>query len=421
MRVLIVSHGHPDLSPGGAERAAYSLFQHLKAAPRVTPTFVARAEPKDIGHDGWFGAFRGRKDEFLWSPPPIEWFRCVSQQPDNLLRQVETICARFRPDVVHLHHYYFFGLDVLPMLKKMPGTGVTLTLHEYGLICNHNGQMVKRGSLRLCYASSPAECSNCFPGITSGKFFLREALIKQLVANADAFVAPSAFLRDRYVAWGIAPEKFAVIENTLPPGFSPGPKEPEVSETTARATKIRFGYFGQINMYKGANVLLDALRYLSPEALKRVEIVIFGARLEEQPQEFRESLQAKMSESDAVVSFFGPYRNEDVGILLRRVDWMVIPSIWWENSPLVIQEAKAAGTPILASNIGGMAEKVRNGVDGFHFLAGSAIDCASKMESIVAGSVRLQPSPLNVSQQNTRSIEQHLQVYERSMARQPAR
>lgn len=412
MKILVVSHGHPELSPGGGERAAYSLFQQLQKVPGVSATFIARAEPRDIGHDGWFGAFRSRKDEFLWVPPPFDWFRCVSQQPDNLANQVTTIAERFRPDVVHFHHYYFFGLEALQLFKQTTHSKVVLTLHEYGLICNHNGQMVKKNDLRLCHASSPAECSSCFPEISSGKFFLRNELIKQLLGSVDELIAPSAFLRDRYAAWGADPPRLTVIENLMPPWFESVPAEQgRVSVTKRKKAKMRFGYFGQINKYKGANVLLDALRYLPNDVLKLTEIVLFGARLDQQPPEFREPLLRQIEEGGATVSFFGPYRNEEVPALLQRVDWMVVPSIWWENSPVVIQEAKAMGVPILASNIGGMAEKVRDGKDGLHFLAGSAMDCASKIEGIVAGSLRVQPDRLDVAQQNAESIRLHLHAY----------
>jgi glycosyltransferase involved in cell wall biosynthesis len=55
---------------------------------------------------------------------------------------------------------------------------------------------------------------------------------------------------------------------------------------------------------------------------------------------------------------------------MAAIDWVVVPSIWWENSPLVIQEAFAHGRPVICSDIGGMAEKVTHGVNGLHFRAG---------------------------------------------------
>jgi glycosyltransferase involved in cell wall biosynthesis len=77
--------------------------------------------------------------------------------------------------------------------------------------------------------------------------------------------------------------------------------------------------------------------------------------------------------------FYGPYQNSEMPRLMSSVDWVVVPSIWWENSPVVIQEAFFHGRPLIAGDIGGMAEKIRHGVDGLHFRAGSAEDLADRL------------------------------------------
>jgi glycosyltransferase involved in cell wall biosynthesis len=64
---------------------------------------------------------------------------------------------------------------------------------------------------------------------------------------------------------------------------------------------------------------------------------------------------------------------------MSTVDWVVVPSIWWENSPLVIQEAFVARRPVICSAIGGMAEKVRHEIDGLHFRPGDPVDLADTM------------------------------------------
>ena len=64
---------------------------------------------------------------------------------------------------------------------------------------------------------------------------------------------------------------------------------------------------------------------------------------------------------------------------MRQVDVVLVPSIWWENSPLVIQEALRNGVPILCSDIGGMAEKVRDGIDGMHFPMGNPVALAQRL------------------------------------------
>ena len=74
---------------------------------------------------------------------------------------------------------------------------------------------------------------------------------------------------------------------------------------------------------------------------------------------------------------------------MRSVDAVVVPSIWWENSPLVIQEALASRRPIICSDIGGMAEKVRDGIDGFHFRAGDPRSLAGLLAALGRAPQRL--------------------------------
>ena len=81
------------------------------------------------------------------------------------------------------------------------------------------------------------------------------------------------------------------------------------------------------------------------------------------------------------VRFCGAFQNHEMPNLMRSVDWVVMPSVWWENSPIVIQEAFFHGRPILASNLGGMAEKITDEVDGLHFRSGSPedlVDCMTR-------------------------------------------
>ena len=79
----------------------------------------------------------------------------------------------------------------------------------------------------------------------------------------------------------------------------------------------------------------------------------------------------------------GKYRPPDVAQLMRDIDWVVVPSIWWENSPLVIQEAFLNRRPVICSNIGGMAEKVTDGVNGLHFRVGDPQSLAQAIRRAV--------------------------------------
>lgn len=166
-----------------------------------------------------------------------------------------------------------------------------------------------------------------------------------------------------------------VIEN----GQSPEERLPD-RPISKGETRNRFGFFGQINPFKGIDVLLESLMDLPEIERKKIVLEVHGANLEWQAEAFKEKI-AKMigplTESGCL-RWVGPYQPHELRARMSGVDWIVVPSIWWENSPMVIQEAFVLGRPLLVSNIGGMAEKVRDGIDGVHVAVGNKLDWASK-------------------------------------------
>jgi glycosyltransferase involved in cell wall biosynthesis len=91
------------------------------------------------------------------------------------------------------------------------------------------------------------------------------------------------------------------------------------------------------------------------------------------------AIRQKCAAVESHVQVHGGYRPEDVVNLMSTADWVVVPSIWWDNSPLVIQEAFVARRPVICSAIGGMAEKVPHEVNGLHFRVGDPVDLADTM------------------------------------------
>jgi len=134
VRVLVLSHHHPEIVAGGAERAAYSLFQALKADPRVSfAAFVANAPAAFVGHSAYFGSFRGHADEIVVSLPPVDGFTLESLDLNELARRIKDLVEHLRPDVVHLHHVLNWGIEAIELFARA-GVRVVLTLHEFILI-----------------------------------------------------------------------------------------------------------------------------------------------------------------------------------------------------------------------------------------------------------------------------------------------
>ena len=211
-RVMIVSLGHPAHSGGGTETSSYVQFSRLKQRPDFEPIYVALAGRAEIGHSAEFSLFRGRRDEILWLAQPTDAFRLLKYTPIDLQRQTVELISNVNPDVVHLHHYIGLGTDIMPLLREELGLPLILTLHDYAAICHRFGMMLKTNGT-LCHESSFSECSACFPGVSPGKFFLRKEAIVANFASVDLFIAPSEFLAQRYVDWGIEASRIRVIEN----------------------------------------------------------------------------------------------------------------------------------------------------------------------------------------------------------------
>jgi glycosyltransferase involved in cell wall biosynthesis len=91
----------------------------------------------------------------------------------------------------------------------------------------------------------------------------------------------------------------------------------------------------------------------------------------------------RLAANNPNITFYGRFSRAELGEILKGLDVLVVPSIWYENSPLTIHEAFLTSTPVITSNLGGMAELVRHGHDGLLFDPGSAKDLFRKMNMLV--------------------------------------
>jgi glycosyltransferase involved in cell wall biosynthesis len=368
-RILVMAHAHPDFSLGGGEIAAYNLFKAYRQDPNVEEAwFLGRAD-RNRGLTGTISV--RRPNEYLWEQAVHDWHTMAAAHQESLTTWFADLIRTLKPTIVHTHHYAHLGLEYLRIIKQVdPKIQIYMTLHEFMAICSNNGQMIKTGNFKLCSRESLDDCQRCYPEKTVEDFWLRKHRFQKYFALVDGFVSPSEFLRERYIQWGIKPEKIVVIENGQAPDE---PLEPRALQS--RETRNRFGFFGQINPFKGLDVVLKALHAMSPVERRKIVLEVHGANLELQAPEFRESVETLREPlmKQGVLQWVGPYQPQEIRVRMANIDWVVIPSIWWENSPMVIQEAFVAGKPVICSDIGGMAEKVTPGVNGLHVAAGSVV------------------------------------------------
>jgi len=280
---------------------------------------------------------------------------------------------------------------------------ILYTLHEFLPICHRNGQLMRTTTEKPCREESPRRCHECFPEVSPQAFFMRKRFIQSQMSVVDRFLAPSNFLRERFVDWGLPAEKVVFEEY----GRLPVRSEP----ARDRRQRNRLAFFGQLSYFKGINVLLRAMKRLQEDEVD-VHLSVHGANLELQPEEFRDEFQELLDATRDTVTFEGQFNHDDLPSLMADVDWVVVPSVWWENSPLVIQEAAQHGRPVIASDIGGMAEKVHDRVSGLHFRANDPADLATTIAGAVASrklweELRRRIEPPYAMDEHVRSLSRH--------------
>jgi glycosyltransferase involved in cell wall biosynthesis len=370
-KVLYVSHNHPAVRPGGAEGYALDLYKAMRATDEFEPVLLCRAgtpvSPIDQYHEGPpFTAVTDDPNQYLFYIDQTDFDWIFHRLPERraLTRYYTEFLQAHEPDLVHFQHVLYIGFDILRMTRNaLPDTPIVFTLHEYLAICQHNGQMIRTKTRELCREQSPRRCNECFPHISPQTFFARKRFIKSNMDLVDAFIAPTQYTAERYADWGI-PESKVVVE---PYGVFPIEKAPGSGDSLddRDRPRNRFAFFGQLNPWKGGDVLLEAMKILGDDFDGHVWI--YGANLDMQVKEFKEEIAELLAETEETVTFGGEYDRAEIGKLMKRIDWVLVPSIWYETGPLTVYEAFQHGRPVICSDTGGMAEKVRHRVSGLHF------------------------------------------------------
>lgn len=358
MRLLMISHNHPALQPGGTEVVARTLFRQLRDQHGVEGVFLAAVSPplRNRHPGAMLQAVNGHSDEMLaWLGHFDRFF--LNQLDTHGLDALAPLIRQVRPDIIHIHHPLLFGVEAVDLLRRCaPDARLVFTAHDYFALCAHEGELLTDEE-QLCPGPSLDRCRRCFPGRPGADFVLRDLAIRDTLGTADAILVPSEHARGVFIAAGWPGERIAVMRN----GILHGAKAPLRASPDGR--RDQFGFFGHINRIKGARVLLQASALLSAEGIQH-RVNLHGGTAY-QPEALITGFRADLSAAPAA-RHGGQYESADLPALMAEVDWVIMPSIWVENAPLVLLESFHHGRPAICSGIGGMAETVRHGVDGLH-------------------------------------------------------
>jgi glycosyltransferase involved in cell wall biosynthesis len=370
MKVLLVSLFHPELVRGGAQQVCYELFNGLKARKGIEPLLLAAIDPS-LGALYKSGAqitgFDGREGEFLFLSRDYDamWHKLSNQA---LTKSFVEFLELEQPDIIHFHHFLLLGIDFLTLARRtLPNARIVFTFHEFLAICDANGHMLRRFDNSLCSRASPVRCHQCFPERQPETFFVREMWFKKHLSVVDAFTVPSRFMIERYVSWGLDAARISHVTNGQP-DYSNGHVKAD-----KRSKRNRFGFFGQLVDSKGVWLLLEAVERLRSEGFTDFVVEINGDNLKYASEARRAEIEAfrkrenELPANERIVVFNGSYSVDQLPQRMKRVDWCVVPSVWWEIFGLVISEAWMFKRPVIASNVGGPGERITHEKDGLLF------------------------------------------------------
>jgi glycosyltransferase involved in cell wall biosynthesis/MoaA/NifB/PqqE/SkfB family radical SAM enzyme len=368
MKILQVIHGYPPYYMAGSEVYTWNLARELAKEHDVhvfTRIENPYAEPYEL--------VRSVEDQVtihrVNKPQRDYTFRDKYLDPriDSVFRSV---MQEVQPEVVHFGHLSHLSSNLPAVAKKEFGVPTLFTIHDFWLHC-YRGQLI-RSDLTRCAGPTVSGCLDCAREILKDlvdgeQIEERRRQTVHVTECIDLFLAPSRTVQTFYLQQGV-PESKVVYS---PYGFD--------VERIAQCRRelgsgpLRFGFMGRIIPVKGIQVLLRAFRLNTG----RARLDIWGSTGADTPW-----LNA-LAEGDSRITFHGSYHNGQVQDVLDGMDVMVAPSVWLENSPLVIQEAMLAGVPVITSDIGGMAELVKDGVDGFLVPPGDVDALAALLQRLI--------------------------------------
>jgi len=386
MRILEVIHGFPPYYMAGSEVYAYTLSKELAKShdvyvfSRIENPFMDIYSLVEENIEG-IKLFRVNK--------PRGDYTLSDKYLDNKIDEIyQSILKDIDPDVVHIHHLSHLSTNIPILTKKYFGKPVVFTIHDFWMFCPR-GQLLT-SNYKLCEGPDVTRCSQClnYLHVKENDIIKYLTHMREVLDNIDVFLSPSNFLRDYFIKEGLPDSKIIYS----PYGFDKS-KIKYRRKKYSSDDSLSFGYIGRIIPSKGIHLLIKA--FSSIEIKKGSSLHIYG-----DAGRYKTYLEKL---GDQHVHFHGGFHNDEIDKILDNIDVLVVPSIWYENSPLVIQEAFLKGIPVIASNIGGMKELISDGVDGFLFRMGDIKSLSDILTNLIDNPTLL--NSLQVKREKVRSIE----------------
>ena len=378
MRILQIHKYYSRKRGGGSVSAFFETKKLLEDRGHEVMVFSMQDDDNEPSKESSYFAehFDIRKSKNIFAKmylvPRVICNRDAAEKLDKLLQEK-------KPDVAHVHNiYHYLTPAIFPVLKKH-GVPIVFKLSDYHAICP-NYKLFAHGKIdhscegekyyKLFFNRSIGNSwSESFVGMLEG--YVNKW--KGYYDHVDVFAAPSKFMKELCMSYGIADEKIKILRNVL--NFTAYNNEDK------KKKKI-FLYMGRIAEEKGLITVIDAMKRLKgDDVLDEWKFVIAG----QGPKEKNLQRYIQKNSVDDVVKMIGFCKkgSDEWYDIMQSASVAVLPSIWYDNSPIAISESMAFCTPVIVSDLGGTKEMIEDEKSGFVFRAHDSNDLAEKMRQFI--------------------------------------
>lgn len=283
--------------------------------------------------------------------------------------KISRLLDDFKPDIVHLHDFYHYISPSILIEFKKRNIPMVMTVHDYHLISPnrnmfHNGRICEISKPERFYKSANHKCVG-----NSYLLSLVETIEKYFwsITNwhrkyIDYFISPSNFMKSKIIEYGYNRKKNILMSLFV--------KRNKFNKKSNKNNYIL--YFGRISPEKGLKILIHSMSILPHIPLK-----IVGRGLQQ-----TELMNLNHKLKNRNVKFLGYKSGSELKELISNCKFSVLPSIWFDVAPISILESFAFGKPIVASNIGGISELVKDRYNGFLVTPGNIMDLSNKISEL---------------------------------------
>ncbi len=390
MKILKVIHGYPMLYNAGSEVYSQTICHGLAKKGHEVRVFTR--EENAFRPDG---DIRISHDEDM---PEITLHLVNNPRHRDRYRlaiidqKFAELLDDYSPDIVHIGHLNHLSTSLV-FEAKQRNIPVVYTLHDYWLMCPR-GQFMQMHSAdnnlwAACDGQENKKCATqCYARYFSGdKEELDQDIaywenwverrmrhIKEVVEHVDLFISPAKYLKNRYEKnFGLPKDKSIYLDY----GFD---RSRMLGRVRTEGEPFTFGYIGTHIPAKGIHQLIEAFGQIKGDAILR----IWGRDRGQDSRALRAIAATLPIEKQKSIQWMPEYKNQHIAVdVFSKTDAIVTPSIWVENSPLVIHEAQQSKVPVITANDGGMGEYVIDGVNGLTYKHRDVDALAKKMQVFV--------------------------------------